>query len=141
MCKKCQLVLPLEDFAKNKQGKNGRRSECKPCNRKEQQQTKANNPEKRMLYAAQARASRDKIPFNLTLNDIKIPTHCPVYGTKLQYGLGSWLDNSPSLDKVVPSLGYIKGNVRVISHLANRHKNDMGVEQLEALLKYVKANI
>jgi hypothetical protein len=34
------------------------------------------------------------------------------------------------LDKIVPELGYVKGNVQVISTLANTMKNQASIEQL-----------
>lgn len=50
-------------------------------------------------------------------------------------------DNSPSIDKVDPELGYIKGNIRVISFKANRMKQDNTKEQLEKLLLYIEGKI
>lgn len=47
-------------------------------------------------------------------------------------------DQSPSLDKVKPELGYVPGNVRVVSNKANRLKADNTIETLEAILKYMK---
>ena len=48
---------------------------------------------------------------------------------------GIWKDNSPSIDRKIPSLGYMKGNIWVISYRANRIKNDATVEELELLAK------
>lgn len=46
---------------------------------------------------------------------------------------------SPSLDKIIPSLGYAKGNIWVISYRANTIKNNCTFEEIqklyEALLK------
>lgn len=42
---------------------------------------------------------------------------------------------SPSLDKIIPSLGYVPGNVRIISARANLLKNDATVDELRAILK------
>lgn len=47
--------------------------------------------------------------------------------------------DSPSLDKIIPSLGYAKGNIWVISYRANTIKNNCTFEEIqklyEALLK------
>ena len=39
-------------------------------------------------------------------------------------------DDSPSLDRIVSSLGYVKGNIRVISYKANRVKSNATLEEL-----------
>ena len=43
--------------------------------------------------------------------------------------------SSPSLDKVIPSLGYVKGNIWVISYRANTIKNNCTFEEIEKLYK------
>jgi uncharacterized membrane protein len=48
--------------------------------------------------------------------------------------------NSFSLDRVDNTKGYVKGNVKVISFWANQMKGNMDVEQVEALLKYMKGD-
>lgn len=90
-----------------------------------------------MLYRVKNRAKRLGIPFDLERTDISIPDFCPVLGIELIYrgGVGSgYHANSPSLDRIKPSLGYVKGNVRVISARANLLKNDASVEELERVL-------
>ena len=42
-------------------------------------------------------------------------------------------DTSPSLDRIVPEIGYIKGNVRFISTKVNRVKSDQKMERLVEL--------
>lgn len=42
----------------------------------------------------------------------------------------------PSLDRIVPDLGYVAGNVRVVTNIVNSAMNEWGVE---ALLKLVEA--
>jgi hypothetical protein len=76
----------------------------------------------------------------LTYRDIAIPDHCPILGMKLERGLDGGLDNSPSLDRIIPALGYVPGNVRVISNRANRIKSDSTPEELSRILTYVLAN-
>jgi hypothetical protein len=81
--------------------------------------------------AAKQRAKKQGVPFDLSPLDLKemgIPDVCPVLGIPLNKspgdGSGVRNDNSPSLDKFVPSLGYVKGNVHIISWRANRFKSD-----------------
>ncbi len=47
-------------------------------------------------------------------------------------------NNYSTLDRVVPSLGYVKGNVRVISFRANRLKNNATIDEIRAILAYME---
>jgi hypothetical protein len=88
------------------------------------------NPEKCMLYRNRFASKVKGIPFSLEEPDIIIPEFCPILGLKLEKGKDNSCDNSPSLDKIVPELGYIKGNVRVISQRANLLKSNATIEEL-----------
>jgi hypothetical protein len=94
--------------------------------------------ESRMLSRCKNRAKKNGIPFDLTVEDIIIPNVCPVLGIKLipkiMEGRKGYYPDSPSLDRIDPSLGYIKGNVRVISARANLLKNDATVAELRLVL-------
>lgn len=94
-----------------------------------------------LLGQARKRAAASSLPFNLEATDIIVPEFCPVLGLPLKISEeGRWTDNSPSLDRFTPSLGYVKGNVRVISWRANRIKCDATVEEVRALLAYMELN-
>lgn len=67
-----------------------------------------------------------------------MPTICPVLGIPLVLGQGKLHDNSPTLDRIIPELGYVKGNVKVISYKANRIKNNGTLADLEAVIRYMK---
>lgn len=69
------------------------------------------------------------IPFDLERDSIAIPSVCPVLGIPIAVS-GSRHAGSPSLDRVLPSRGYVKGNVRVISDRANRLKSDQTAAEL-----------
>jgi len=97
------------------------------------------SPESAILASAKYRAKRTGIPFNIDKSDIVIPTHCPILGIKLQSNNRFSRDSSPSLDRVVPNLGYIKGNIITISWRANRVKSNATVEELGKLYNYYKA--
>jgi hypothetical protein len=90
-----------------------------------------------MLQNARVRARRAGVPFTITVNDIVIPTHCPILGIPLfpKQGRGGG-ENSPSLDRVHNSRGYVPGNVIVISNRANRLKSDATVEELRDIASF-----
>lgn len=57
-----------------------------------------------------------------------------MYGDRQIWGLGAYLGpESPTLDKIIPALGYVPGNVWVISHRANTIKSDASLEELKTL--------
>ena len=87
-----------------------------------------------MLREAKRRARRKNIPFDLRLFDIHIPTTCPVLGIPIFVSGGVVTQNSPSIDRIVPCLGYVRGNVRVISFRANSLKQDATCEELQLVL-------
>jgi hypothetical protein len=72
-------------------------------------------PVNKLYQAAKTRAKRDGLPFDITYQDVIIPAHCPVLGIELEPCVGTHgpSDNSPSIDKIIPELGYVKDNIRV----------------------------
>jgi hypothetical protein len=94
-----------------------------------------------MVRAAKARAAVAGVPFGLTPDDITIPQVCPVLGLPLLVGQSAATDNSPSLDRVMPPLGYVPGNVLVISNRANRIKNNATIPELRAIADFFEAYI
>jgi hypothetical protein len=87
-----------------------------------------------MWRAARSRATTDGIPFTIRVEDIVIPTRCPVFGVKLQRARNRATGNSPSLDRIINSRGYVPTNIWVISRRANSIKNDTTIEELEQLV-------
>ena len=93
-----------------------------------------------MFQNAKGRSKKQGIPFAITKDDITIPDTCPVLGIRLDWGVGQGRmnDNSPSLDKIIPELGYVPGNICVISWRANRLKNDATLAELESVCDYLR---
>jgi len=89
------------------------------------------NRKKLMFFKARERAEQDGIEFSIEIEDIVIPTHCPYLEIELTHSLGKGqLETNSSLDRIDSTKGYIKGNVQVISRLANTMKNNASAEQL-----------
>lgn len=91
------------------------------------------DPRVRFLGRAKNRAKKFKLPFNITLEDIIIPEICPLLNIKIFRGVRKLCSNSPSLDRKIPNLGYVKGNIWVISHKANAIKNDATLQELKLI--------
>jgi len=92
-----------------------------------------------LLYAAKKRANYKNIPFDLSLEDIVIPDVCPVLGIILEHGDGVLKDTSPTLDRISPELGYVRGNIIVISYKANRIKNNGTPEEVMKVAQWMQA--
>jgi predicted Zn-ribbon and HTH transcriptional regulator len=101
------------------------------------------NPEAYMLHSAKCRAKKLGWEFNLTVEDIKIPSNCPVLGIPLfirQGGKGTEKNpNNPSLDRIDSSKGYIKGNIKVISWRANDLKKNGSLSEFIKIVEYLNA--
>jgi hypothetical protein len=97
------------------------------------------NAEARMYNRIKSRAKISNIPFDISKDDIVIPDICPILKIPLIRYRGinrasGYFPDSPSLDRIKPELGYVKGNVRVISARANLLKNNASVQELTAVL-------
>lgn len=96
-----------------------------------------NIPEPREIYNnLKASAKRRKIEFTLDITDIymlSIPVTCPVLGLTLHWYRGKAQDNTPSIDRIDSSLGYLADNIEIISLKANRAKNNLTVAEISKM--------
>ena len=114
---------------------------------------KRNNPHiiitTMMISNARGRAKRLNLPFDLTIEYIRelafATTHCPLLGIALRwqasYGLGLKKQphlNSPSLDRIIPDKGYVRGNVAIISMKANTMKSNASVDEIITLSRRIR---
>lgn len=102
---------------------------CPPCN---SNRVKSTDDVSKMLLRAKARCKKNGLEFEITYEDITIPDICPILEIPLKchHGSSGGKSDSPSLDRINNSKGYVKGNVRVISLLANVMKSSADDEQL-----------
>ena len=161
ICTKCKTEKEDCEFHKDSNKEDGLNSHCKSCKKKydikyrksdkvqDAQKSKGyrdrkkeyhkfrfeTDPRLQLLISARFRAKKNNLPFNIEMEDIIIPEYCPILEIKLErkeYGLGgSFQHNSPSLDKIDPELGYVKGNIIVISMKANVMKHNATKEELK----------
>ncbi len=141
-CSKCKTSKPLTEFACSFLARNQKHvysSACKDC---ENARHRAFSTEQRLLTAAKHRARRDNLPLTITLADIVVPERCPVFHTRLVRG-GRFTEDpnedAATLDKIVPSLGYVPGNIAVISHRANRVKSCATLSELRKLADWIRS--
>jgi len=83
-----------------------------------------------MIRAAKTRAKKAGMEFDLSEEDLVLPSVCPILGIPLEVGKGGHTGSSPSLDRIDNSKGYVKGNVWVISRKANTMKSSASFDDL-----------
>ena len=109
---------------------------CKPCN---SNRVKSLTPEWKMHQRAKQRAVSKGEDFNIVVGDIVIPGVCPILKIPLNMNSGKSgaYKNSPSLDRIDNNKSYVKGNVQVISQLANSMKGAASIEELQYFADWV----
>lgn len=90
---------------------------------------------KSLLKNIKTKCTNKNIVFDVEENYVLSisPDFCPVFGVALGWCAktgGKAKQNSPSIDRIVPHLGYVKGNIQVVSQLANVMKQNATPEQL-----------
>ena len=95
---------------------------------------------RRLFSTARYRAKQKNVEFSITIEDLVIPSVCPVFGIPLipTIGTGARNASTPSVDRRNNAEGYTKDNTCIISFKANQYKGDMTIAEVEALLKYMK---
>ena len=77
---------------------------------------------------AKGRAKKNNLPYNITEEYLKSiwpkDNKCPILGTEFKSGISN-KHQLPTLDKIYPKKGYVRGNVAVISFRANQMKSDI----------------
>lgn len=127
VCKKCKSDMQIEREKRIKSTQEGKREWTI----------------KKLLSCVKSRVKKENIPFDLDHGWINqnLPKICPIFKTEII--LGNNLENrnnSPSIDKIVPNIGYIKSNCRIISYKANLLKSDGTAEEHEKIANYIKNN-
>jgi hypothetical protein len=95
-------------------------------------------PEFRIWLRAKENAKIKGYAFNLHISDISIPKECPYLAIPIV--TDSQLkdsDNYYSIDRIDSSMGYVKGNIQIISLKANKMKNNATCQELLTFAKNV----
>lgn len=101
----------------------------------------ANTLVNNMLSTARRRAKKHNVPFAITKEHIDIPDYCPALGVRIGKSEGVSGPFSPTLDRIVPDMGYVPGNILVISGRANRIKTDATWDEIQMLADFYKRYI
>ena len=114
---------------------------CPPCNSERVKNLRT--PERGLWQRARTRAKFSGKEFNIEISDIIIPEKCKYLDLTLECykGYPGGRPNSPALDRINNSKGYVKGNIQVISHLANQMKASATEEQLALFCKRMLADL
>lgn len=146
VCKKCAVVRVLRcPNREETQRRSNERKEERRKNDPEYREYLSNIDKKyyksekgikmKLLERARERCRKKGYDYDLTIDDIELPEKCPLLEIPLKPGDRYDYMDSYSLDRIDNSKGYIKGNVRVISTLANAMKNCATQEQLYLFIK------
>ena len=85
-----------------------------------------------MLSNARLRAKKKGVPFDFSRDDLKAALSrqgwkCALSGLDLRFdGPGSDRRLVPSMDRIVPAKGYVRGNVRIVCHAVNIARHEWG---------------
>jgi len=94
-----------------------------------------------MIRNSKHSAKRRNLKFNIEYTDIILPKKCPLLEKPLNYK-GNFQDPYyPTLDRIDNTKGYIKGNIMVLSRLANSMKNSACLNELELFSKNIQTII
>lgn len=142
-CRKCKKDYPTSDFSFRSE-RQSYRAICGKCRRDAQKERynthRTHSWFKLKCTRARSRSQHIKVPFDLTPEYLKnIWTgKCPVTGIALLQDVPRNHPQLAELDRMIPELGYVKGNVAFISARMNRLKNDATLEELQALCNWIK---
>lgn len=92
-----------------------------------------------MWSSAKTRANKLDLEFNIEPEDIVIPECCPILHIPLKVNKNKPRYDSPTLDRIDNSKGYLKGNIGVISRKANDYKSNMSPAEIKRLYEYIRS--
>ena len=96
-----------------------------------------------MLQHARERAKRGHLPVDISKEDVALLLSatqglCPVLAIPFVFHQKKISDATPTLDRYKPEKGYVKGNVAVISFLANSIRRNATPAQIQKVADYAK---
>ena len=139
-CSACGQLLPTTSYRRYSDKRNGKlytRPDCPRCEADRVAAFQLAHPIRNLITKARNRAKGVNLPCTITEDDLSLPALCPVFGVPLVAGKGVCTGWSPTIDRIDTRLGYIPGNVQVISHKANTMKHNATPHQLIQFAKWI----
>ena len=145
ICLKCDEVKLNTEFCARSDRPGQQKSTCRACQRAQgrasYQRCKQDAFFRHRANHSRSRAQNLRVPFDLTaefLQQIWTST-CPVFKTTLVKHADRSHEDAPELDRIIPSRGYVQGNVVWLSRRANRLKNNVSTVELRLLLSWLES--
>lgn len=137
-CSTCRQIKQLEEFHTNSQSKDNKDRRCKECRKGYASTYYKENWFDSQVKLKKSYCKKHNIPFDLDANYLEsiYKGVCPITGVEFDRHVKT-SDNCPHLDRVVPELGYVKGNIQYICARMNRIKYNATIEELKNLLQYM----
>jgi hypothetical protein len=145
ICQVCTDVKSLDEFMARSDRSGQQRSTCRECYRRQGRASYWRNREnaffRHKANRARSRSQSLRVPCDVTADFLEsIWTGvCPVFGIYLVWNASRTQEDAPELDRIIPSLGYVKGNVVWLSRRANRLKNNVSAKELRQLLQWLES--
>ena len=149
-CTLCGVSKPLAAFPKSKNCVQGRTKQCKICGHARRQRGRAVYVEENwaqvLLTGLMGRVAKHDYPFDLTRDYIESLWEgqcgrCYWFKVPLLRTSEAWHCQKPSLDRLVPELGYTKHNVVLSCLAANLGRNVTKYEEFHNFILVVQAGL
>ena len=129
-------------LAATKRWRENNPEKVRDCHKKNLKNQRQKEPIKIILREIKCRAKRNCLEFDLEPSDLQIPETCPVLGIPIGPFRGAFKPDNASVDRIDPSKGYVKGNVKIISLEANVLKRDCtDPQKFRAIADYIERNL
>lgn len=107
--------------------------EFKAKTRLRTQEWRGKNLKKYILQHARQRSKDYNVPCTIEEDDIIIPEVCPILKTPFVFNTYY----TYSIDRIIPELGYVPGNIQIISMKANAMKQNATNEELKKFAEWI----
>ena len=139
VCSKCGDSKDLSEFNRNRNKRDRRGAYCKVCSSEyyKEYMISPRGMALRMVRDAKRRSKRDKIPFSLNSLDLidRLETGiCELSGLPFVLGSNEQSPYSPSIDRIVPAMGYAPDNIRIICWSLNAAFGSWGEDETRKIM-------